>query len=226
MPIFQAKGGAVSLKQIVNQVDVPDFEGATLRFLYSQLYPGALMPTDKELLHFFKYEDPRIRVFYSAVAHYYSPSDPCGGGGMIHARIRSNPNWMGRYPRYDTVLVAAEDGKPGMSGMTVARVKLFCEVVYKGEKYPCALVEWFARSTAEPDDNTGYWVVEPELNLETLERNVDVVHLDCIARPIHVLPVFGSEPLPEDFHFSNLLDAFAAFYVNKFANHGLYDFVQ
>ena len=49
-----------------------------------------------------------------------------------------------------------------------------------------------------------------------------VVHLDAILRGVHLVGVAGKEFLPpdnKDLSFSDSLDAFDAFYVNKYADH-------
>ncbi|KAH9979673.1 hypothetical protein BJV74DRAFT_879404 [Russula compacta] len=48
------------------------------------------------------------------------------------------------------------------------------------------------------DEDTGLWVVEPEFE----------------AWAAHLLPVYGLSFIPEDFHFSDSLDAFRAYFVN------------
>lgn len=109
--------------------------------------------------------------------------------------------------------------------MSVGRVKMFLSFRFEETEYPCALVEWFTCSMDAPDEETGLWVVEPLYELSG-KRALDVIHLDSIARPVHLLPIFGSEPLPENFHFSDSLDAFRAFFVNKLSNHASYEYIQ
>ncbi|KAJ7504629.1 hypothetical protein B0H11DRAFT_1709536 [Mycena galericulata] len=47
-----------------------------------------------------------------------------------------------------------------------------------------------------------------------------VVHSDCILRGAHLIGLAGKEFIPLDnFSFSNSLDAFQFFYVNKYAEH-------
>jgi len=44
-------------------------------------------------------------------------------------------------------------------------------------------------------------------------RTLSIIHLDCVARAAHLLPVYGSSFLPEDFHFADSLDVFRAYFV-------------
>lgn len=53
---------------------------------------------------------------------------------------------------------------------------------------------------------------------------MSVVHLETIVRSAHLLPIFD-KPLPDDLHFSNTLDLFNAFYVNKYADHHAFDII-
>ena len=46
-----------------------------------------------------------------------------------------------------------------------------------------------------------------------------VVHLDTILRGAHLIPVYGSSFIPPHFRHSWSLDAFKAFFVNKYADH-------
>ncbi|KIJ63554.1 hypothetical protein HYDPIDRAFT_92089 [Hydnomerulius pinastri MD-312] len=71
---------------------------------------------------------------------------------------------------------------------------------------------------------TGMWVVKPEYT-PSGRRSLAVVHLDSIARVAHLLPVYGPSVLPEDLHFSQSLDAFRAFYVSRYADHHMHEFL-
>jgi hypothetical protein len=157
----------------------------------------------------------KISVFHSAVATYFSPSDPSGIHGMRRERIRSTPSWRGREKRRDCAFVAEDGSKPGIAGISVVRVFLFFSFEYDGVFYPCALVEWFTRIGLDPI--TGLWVVQPDITHG--ERDRTVVHLDSFLRGAHLLPVYGNQTLPVDFHYSYSLDAFKAFYVNKYIDH-------
>jgi len=159
--------------------------------------------------------ESNISVFHSAIATFLSPSDESNSHGMRRERIRSTPSWQGNNPRHDCAFVVEDDTKPGMSGMTIVRIKLLFSFEYDGKRYPCALVEWFDRIGKDPV--TGMWVVHPSL---TRGRNdQSVVHLDSLLRTAHLIPVYGKEKLPLDFHFSFSLGAFEVYYVNKYIDH-------
>ncbi len=155
-----------------------------------------------------------ISVYHSAIASYFAPSDPCGSDGMRRERIRSSPSWRGQNPRRDCVFVV-EDDQPGMKGLGVVRVFLFFSFEYGDTRYPCALVEWFKKAGLDPV--TGMWVVRPDIVRGKRERSV--LHLDSFLRAAHLIPVFGTCKVPKDFHFTYSLDAFKAYYINKYIDH-------
>ena len=157
----------------------------------------------------------KISVFHSAVATFFAPSDPSGRHGMRRERIRSTPSWRGGGARRDCAFVVEDQTKPGMRGMNVVRVLLFFSFEHEGVYYPCALVEWFKRVRRDPV--TGMWVVRPDMTRR--KRDKTVLHLDTFLRNAHLIPVFGNEELPVGFHDSDSLDAFKAYYVNKYIDH-------
>ena len=157
----------------------------------------------------------KISVFHSAVATYFSPSDPSGIHGMRRERIRSTPSWRGHEKRRDCAFITEDDSKPGIAGMSIVRVFLFFSFEYDGVFYPCALVEWFTKLGFDPV--TGLWVVRPDITRGKRDRTV--VHLDSFLRGAHLIPVYGNQKLPVDFHYSYSLDVFKAFYVNKYIDH-------
>ncbi|KAJ7108121.1 hypothetical protein C8R44DRAFT_842997 [Mycena epipterygia] len=163
----------------------------------------------------------RITVHHSAIARFYAPSDLGGAGGMYRERIRSNPNWHG-YARRDTVLV--DVGTPMMGGIVIGRVQLFFSFAFADKLFECALVNWLVPVGNAPDPDTGMWVVEVER-----ERGVPtlaIINVDAIARASHLIGVYGSGALPEDFHFSDSLDAFNTYFVNLYADHHMHEFLS
>lgn len=188
------------------------------------LHPNAeVTPGINDLPRF----DGPVKVYHSAVAYYYAPSDVCGLGGIHRERIRSNPKWFKAhkcyYPRYDTVFVSVNDA-PGMQGMAIGRVRLFFSIYFHRRCWDCALVHWFNRRSNEPDSETGLWVVELELDRHG-NPIVEVISLDTIARGAHLLPVYGEGFLPERFDFRESLDAFDAYFVNPHVDHHAHEFL-
>ncbi|KAF8955385.1 hypothetical protein BDZ97DRAFT_1907688 [Flammula alnicola] len=152
-----------------------------------------------------------ISVFHSAVATFYALSDISGIRGMCREHIHSTPSW-------DCVFVVEDQEKPGFRGMSVVQVKLFFSFSYEGEEYPCVLVEWFKKVGRSPEEQTGMWVVKPEID-DRGNRLTSVVHIDTILRGAHLLPVFRKQLLPLRFRHIWSLDSFKSFFVNKYADH-------
>ena len=66
------------------------------------------------------------------------------------------------------------------------------------------------------------WMVQPERTDDGFPVLL-VIHLDYIFRAAHLLPVYGDDPIPITISPDNSLDAFAAFYVNKYADHHAFE---
>jgi hypothetical protein len=206
----------------INQPKLPEL---IRRFLYSQLHRG---PTADPLALYVNLAacpqfSGKVRVFHSAIAEFHAPSDLSGIGGMHRQWIRATPSWRGGPARYDCVFIETDANTVGFRGLHVAHVILFFSFIHASVTYPCALVKWFTVIGDQPCEDTGYWMVKPELHPQTRHRLITVVHLDCILRGAHLMPIYGNAFLPCDFHFSDTLNAFQAYFVNKFINHNAFD---
>jgi hypothetical protein len=221
-----ARGYPNSIEALAVHIKQPQFPDVLRRFLYSQVNPDTeLLPDDIPLEQCPDFMG-RISVYHSAVARFFAPSDQCGTGGMHRETIRSNPNWREGYTRHDTVFVEVAAGveQHGMQGMVIARVRLFFSFTLNAKHYPCALVEWFIPGD-EPDEDTGMWIVRPEF-YGNGQRTLDVVHVDCIARAAHLIPVFGTSFVPDKLHFSDSLDVYHAYFVNNYIDHHCNEFLS
>ncbi|EGO00792.1 hypothetical protein SERLA73DRAFT_50319, partial [Serpula lacrymans var. lacrymans S7.3] len=69
---------------------------------------------------------------------------------------------------------------------------------------------------------TGMWVVHPDHNEDGLPT-LQVIHTDCIMRAAHIMPVFGEAFIGQNINYSNSLDSFDTFYVNKFIDHSAFE---
>ncbi|KAJ6607956.1 hypothetical protein B0H10DRAFT_2166674 [Mycena sp. CBHHK59/15] len=167
-------------------------------------------------------------MYNSAQAVFYAPSDVSGIGGMHHERIRAVKSWYRgpplwkklatATPRYDCVFIEHDPNAPGFRGLHAARVRLLFRFKFRGIDHPCALVHWFSAVGEDPCTDTGMWIVKPDFHGH--EPGLAVVHIDCLLRGAHLIGVAGKEFVPvHDFDFSDSLDAFEAFYVNKYADH-------
>ncbi|KAF7977691.1 hypothetical protein HWV62_2942 [Athelia sp. TMB] len=206
----------------INQPRLPEL---VRRFLYDQVNDDPATLGSEVALDDCPSYNGNIRVFHSAIARFYAPSELCGAGGMHREHIRSTPLWRGLYSRRDTVFVETDGEQDGMLGMAIGRVHLFFSLSHEGTYYPCALVQWLVPVGDTPDDVTGLWVVKREL--DGLRRpHLAVVHLDCIPRAAHLLPNYGSNFIPETLQFHQSLDAFQSYFINTYADHHMHEFLS
>lgn len=193
------------------------------QFLIDQLHrngrPEAQLPFDADTLN----NHTRFNVFHSARAVFHAPSDASGTHGMYRQIIRSTPSWRQKEARYDCVLIVEDEDRPGMRGMVVGRVRNFFSFTHNDISYPCALVDRYNRVGRCPDSVTGMWRVRPEIIRS--RRIQSIVHTDTILRNVHLIPVFGEGFIPQRLHFSQTLDAFSLYYVNKYADHHSFEVV-
>ncbi|KIJ62152.1 hypothetical protein HYDPIDRAFT_30701 [Hydnomerulius pinastri MD-312] len=216
---------STDLDELAASIEQPRLPELVRRFLFDQLNPDSPLTSSDVPLGNCPRVLSRISVFHSAVARFYAPSDLCGAGGMYREFIRSCPSWRKEYPRRDTVFVCTGSEADPMLGMVIGRVYLFFSFVHSGVYYPCALVHWLVPIGEQPDPHTGLWVVKPEFERNG-RRTMGVVHLDSVARAAHLIGACGTSCLPDDFHFSDSLDAFRAFYVNRYADHHMFEFLS
>ncbi|KAJ6626214.1 hypothetical protein B0H10DRAFT_1625860, partial [Mycena sp. CBHHK59/15] len=98
------------------------------------------------------------------------------------------------------------------------RVLLFMSFKYRGVTYPCALVTWFSAIGDEPCPDVGMWMVQPDVDNRG-RRVMDIIHVDTILRGAHLIGIYGENFLPRHFKYSESLDRFKAFYINKYTDH-------
>jgi hypothetical protein len=164
----------------------------------------------------------KMTIYPSAVATFHAPSDISGIGGMRRERIRAVKSWRKGPGRYDTIFVNTDPSVEGMQGLDVARVRLFFSFSHDGIEYPCALVHWFSRVGDLPSDHTGMWVVKPDL-MDNGKNLTAIIHLDTVVRASHLIPVFGPQRVSRTLSFTDTLDTFTSFYVNKYVDHHAFE---
>lgn len=221
---FTVRSYPKHVTDLAKHIQQPRLPELIRHFLFDQLYADNEHSSTDIPLNECPYFTGRIFVYHSAVARFYAPSDLCGAGGMYHERFRSAPAWQGDYARRDTVFIVTDSELPGMLGMCIGRILLLFSFVHDGSYYPCALVHWFTPVNDTVDDETGLWVVKPEFTGNG-QRNLAVVHVDCIARAAHLSAVFGRSLVPDDLQFSSTLDVFRSYFVNTFADHHTHEFL-
>lgn len=193
------------------------------KFLYDQLYPDSAIPSEDILEDSYPKISGNLFVFNSAVATFRAPSDISGVTGMRREHIRATSSWRGGPPRYDCVLISSYPDVNGARGFEIARVLLFFSFNHNAVVYPCGLVQWFSFVGDEPDEDTGFWKVEPDLR-NSGEPHLAIIHIHSIYRAVHLIPAYQNADLVETtttMHSS--LDTYKIFYINKFADHHAFE---
>ncbi|KAG0695978.1 hypothetical protein DFH29DRAFT_1004961 [Suillus ampliporus] len=212
---------AQSVPALADKLDIPNLADLVRQFLVEQLHPDK-DPTEvpSSFMESPCYEG-WIRVFNSAVSTFFAPSDLSGLGRMKRKYIRVSPMWRGGHARKDCVFVITDPHAPGMQGMDIAQVLTFFSFRLRGGYYPCAVVRWFNRVSEGPDDDMGMWMVKP--SSIGIHAHFAVIHVDTIFHSAHLIPVYGTEPLPLPIKFHHVLDIFTLFYVNRYADHHAFE---
>ncbi|KAN0132708.1 hypothetical protein V8E53_009379 [Lactarius tabidus] len=164
-----------------------------------------------------------IKVYHSALATFYAPSDLSGSGGLWHEQIQSTPNFFG-HPHHDTVFVVIDNSQLGMEGMEIGHILLFFSFEYRCKNFSCVLINWFVHADSR-DSDTGMWTMRQEFD-RCGEPTLEVIHLNSIARAAHLLPVYGQSHIPEDFNHHTALDSFNSFFVNHYVDHHAHEFIS
>jgi hypothetical protein len=142
---------------------------------------------------------------------------------MRREYIRATPAWRKGRARYDCIFINARPELAGMCGLEVARVFLFFSFVHQDVSYPCALIQWFCVIGDEAEDETGLWMVEPDVN-EDGQPNLTVIHLDTIFHAAHLVPAYRtSNFVRRSLSMHETLDEFKTFYINKFVDHNAFE---
>jgi hypothetical protein len=209
-----------TLHEAGRQLQQPLFPRLVRKFLYTELYPDSAVSPDDILEGSLPMIDDKIHVFNSAIVTFYAPSDISGIAGMRREHIRATASWRKGPARYDCILVNSDPGIDGARSFEIARVFLFFSFRRQDKEYPCALVQWFSFVGQEPDEDTGYWLVEPDVNADTSQPHIAVIHLDSIYRAVHLMPAHQNATfIDRTITMHTSLDTFKLFYINKFVDH-------
>ncbi|KAG1803414.1 uncharacterized protein BJ212DRAFT_1449906 [Suillus subaureus] len=134
-----------------------------------------------------------------------------GIGGMCTEHIHSCPSWWKEHLCHDCVFINTDPDLPGMQGLDVAH----------GELYPCVVICWFNKFGDMADEDTGMWVIHPS-HVDGVPEYA-VIHIDSIFQAAHLIPVYGTEFVPQGLKFYHSYDAFQAYYMNKYADHHAFE---
>ncbi|KAF5382367.1 hypothetical protein D9757_009785 [Collybiopsis confluens] len=213
------------LVALATHIQQPTFVLLTQEFLRDQLHSlnenHSTHSSDSDSNSTLPHITSKVNVYHSAVAVFYAPSDNSGIRGMKRERIRCTPSWYSA-ERRDCVLATIDDEKPGFQGLSAARALLFFSFEYGNKVYSCALVHWYNTYGQRRDPKTGLWIVRPAFYDQAGQQQspcLAVVHLDSLVRGVHLIPVFGSQPIPSELRFHQSLDLFKLFYINKYVDY-------
>ena len=109
----------------------------------------------------------------------------------------------------------------GMASMEVARAILFISFTYYGQRFPCALVEWFT-TRRRRCSRTGMWIVDRDYERDG-SPSAELIHLDSVIRGAHLIPVFGEGFVSTDLRYQDSLDTYDTFFVNQYADHNMFE---
>jgi len=209
------------LDTAVQKLELPEFPQLIRRFLYDQTYPNGRFSSSQVEINACPVFTGKISVFYTASATFRAPSDPSGPFAMRREYIRATPAWQKGHARYDCIFVNTRPELSGMRGLDVARAFLFFSFIDRNTYYPCVLIQWFSVIGNEPDDETGFWMVEPDIR-QNGQPSLAIIHLDTIYRAAHLIPIYDGF-IDRSLTMHDTLDEFKDFYVNKFVDHHAFE---
>ncbi|KAG2106772.1 uncharacterized protein F5147DRAFT_746201 [Suillus discolor] len=205
------------------ELDLPRLPLLMQEFIHDQHYLEDTNPPefDLETAQVFL---GKVAVFNSAAASFHAPSDLSGTGGMHRKHIQATPSWRGGEPRRDCIFVnmGANFDSP-MGGLAVAWVLCFFSFNYQTLYYPCAIVHWYAYVLEGRDPDTGMYVVTPTTTGDGVP-DISIIHIDCIFRAAHLIPVYGPDFIPKISPHDSY-DMFNLYYINRYADHHAFEIV-
>ncbi|KAG1728409.1 hypothetical protein EDD22DRAFT_982701 [Suillus occidentalis] len=209
------------VRTLSEELELPNFPQLIQEFIHDQAHaadpdPPVFDPLSAPLFL------GKVAVFNSAAASFYAPSDLSSVGGMQHEYIRALPCWHGGAPQYDCVFVDMDTDTDVMNGLAIARVLCFFSFSHRTSFFQCAVVRWFSHVLDARDPDTGMYVVAPA-TLEDDTPDISIIHIDCIFRAAHLIPLYGSNFLPRAVTSHDSYDVFRSYFVNKYADHHTFE---
>ncbi|KAI6008460.1 hypothetical protein EDC04DRAFT_2871492 [Pisolithus marmoratus] len=196
----------MNMRDLAIELNIPQFHNILWHFLQSQLQHEDHDPEDVPLD---KLYDGSVNVYNSASSMFYAPSDMSGLHGMCHKHICCSPTWRNEGSHYDCVFVITNPHTKGMLGLDVTR-------------YPCVVICWFDHVGDGPN-NTGMWVVHM-----CNAQDIAIIHIDTIYHAAQLIPVYASQHGidPASIKPNESYDKSQFYYVNKFADHHVFEIVS
>ncbi|KAI6140167.1 hypothetical protein BKA82DRAFT_167547 [Pisolithus tinctorius] len=94
----------------------------------------------------------------------------------------------------------------------------FFSFISQSKCYPCTVVQWFDCVRDDPDLDMGMWIVCPALTANH-HLATAVIHVDTIYHAAHLIPLYGTHPIPRTIKPHHSYNAFTTFYMNRFIDH-------
>ncbi|KAH9957041.1 hypothetical protein BGW80DRAFT_1439280 [Lactifluus volemus] len=162
---------AVDNSEDGNNDDIDDGPSVLARVELARtvLYPQSRLSSSDVALSACPAFSGLISIVPSATISFYAPSDPSRIDGM-----RRGP------ARHDCVLVNSRPNLDGMRGLDVARILAFFSFTHLNKVYPCALVHWYTVIGDACNENTGMWMVKPDMDNNA--PVISIIHVDTIFR--------------------------------------------
>ncbi|KAI6008589.1 hypothetical protein EDC04DRAFT_2871475 [Pisolithus marmoratus] len=190
---------AHNVKDLAIKLDQPHLLNMLCHFLQMQDQHDDCDPEDVPLDKC-PFYDGSIHVYNSISSTFYLPSDISG----LHSMR----------PCYDCVFVITNPHVEGMLGLDITCVLCFFSFKYLGAEYPCAIIRWFDCVGDGPDPNTGMWKVRTHN-----AQDISIIHLDIIYRVAQLIPIYASHESVDPASVKPI----HTFYVNKFADHHVFE---
>jgi hypothetical protein len=108
-----------------------------------------------------------------------------------------------------------------MNGLGIAQVLCFFSFNYRTSYFPCAVVHWYSHVLDGCHPDTGMYVVAPSTHNGTAD--VSIIHIDCILRSAHLIPIYGSNFVPRAIGPHDSYNVFQTYYVNKYVDHHAFE---
>ncbi|KAG1819102.1 uncharacterized protein BJ212DRAFT_1446229 [Suillus subaureus] len=178
-----------------DELHILDLPHLVRLFLFDQLLADDMHTSDTG----------RIKIFNSAAASFYAPSDPSGVG-----------------PAHNNTVLVNTASEDGINGMDVSHVLCFFSFQHSRETFPCTLIHWFKLIANEPNPDTGMWMVRPSFHADS-SQELSIIHIDTIIHACHLLPIFDSDFASDNLTLHNILDIWPSFYVNRFIDHHVFE---
>ena len=162
-------------------------------------------------------------VFFLLQLPFIMPQVTCLAQGGYFMNV-FEPSTLGGMVLQDTIVFSFNMiPTHQVSVLYVARVRHFFSIRHNKTHFPCALVSWYSTIGTTPCADAGMWKVKPDFD-NTGHLAMSIIHLDSMVRSAHLMGIAGTTRIPHHLTLDRSLDAFQAFYVNKYIDHHAHEY--